>query len=294
VNQGGTGLVVYQASERLARTGVNVGDLWFPGYQVRDGKFLCFFAVPFNASQKTPITLVSEDIARNLSRTTFSYRIRPKKFRNDTVRVTDGFLQTILPYFVDRDPSPKGELRDIFLRINRDLRKANTQKIEELCRQSTSELLCSGPFLRMKGGKKMAGFADHRVYIYDGQEIDRQYHMGVDLASLAMSPVKAANRGQVVYAGELGIYGNTILLDHGCGIFSMYGHLSQVHVHPGEIVEKGKPIGITGSTGLAGGDHLHFSILVSGVYVNPIEWWDPHWIRDNVDIKLATLQSSQG
>jgi murein DD-endopeptidase MepM/ murein hydrolase activator NlpD len=199
-----------------------------------------------------------------------------------------------MPYFMGRDPSLKGEPVDVFVRVNRDLRKSNGKKVWEICQKSDPEPLWSGAFLRMTNAKRMAGFADHRTYVHNGKEIDQQVHMGVDLASLVMSPVEASNRGNVVYADELGIYGNTVILDHGCGLFSMYSHLSRIDVKQGQVLEKGEPLGLTGATGLAGGDHLHFGMLIHGVYVTPIEWWDPHWVHDNVEIKLALLQSGGG
>jgi murein DD-endopeptidase MepM/ murein hydrolase activator NlpD len=94
----------------------------------------------------------------------------------------------------------------------------------------------------------------------------------------------------VIYADRLGIYGFTVVLDHGQGLSSVYGHLSRIDVTLGQEVKKGEPLGLTGQTGLAGGDHLHFSIMVNGVYVNPIEWWDPNWIEDNIHKKLALVE----
>jgi murein DD-endopeptidase MepM/ murein hydrolase activator NlpD len=132
----------------------------------------------------------------------------------------------------------------------------------------------------------MASFAEERTYWNNGKEMDRQVHLGVDLASLAQSPVPAANSGRVVFAGPLGIYGNTVMIDHGCGLFSMYSHLSRIEIEVKKEVKKGETLGRTGFTGLAGGDHLHFSMLVDGVFVNPIEWWDEHWIKDNIEKKM--------
>jgi murein DD-endopeptidase MepM/ murein hydrolase activator NlpD len=195
---------------------------------------------------------------------------------------------------MDRDPSLRGEPGELFLRVNRDLRKANEATIQDLCRESAPSPLWSGAFLRMANAKPMAGFADRRSYILRDREIDQQTHLGVDLASLTMSPLEAANHGRVVFSGELGIYGKTVLLDHGYGLFSMYGHLSQISVKAGQQVRKGEIIGTSGDTGLAGGDHLHFSMLVGGVYVNPIEWWDSHWMADNVDGKLSLLKAHGG
>jgi murein DD-endopeptidase MepM/ murein hydrolase activator NlpD len=113
--------------------------------------------------------------------------------------------------------------------------------------------------------------------------VDEQVHQGEDLASLINSPVPAANNGVVVLAEPLGIYGNVVMIDHGMGVCSMYGHLSRIDVKAGERVEKGQPVGLTGTTGLAGGDHLHYSVLVDGYFVNPVEWWDAHWFKDQVE-----------
>ena len=122
--------------------------------------------------------------------------------------------------------------------------------------------------------------------------VDHQVHLGIDLASLARSTVPAANKGRVAFEGLLGIYGNTVLLDHGFGLFSMYSHLSEIHVQKGQIVSRGDPLGLTGSTGLAGGDHLHFSILIHQTFVNPIEWWDAAWIENNILSKIEAVPSS--
>ena len=114
--------------------------------------------------------------------------------------------------------------------------------------------------------------------------------MGIDLASINQAPVPAANTGKIVFVENLGIYGGTIVMDHGFGLFSMYSHLSHMDVTVGQDVEKGAIIGKTGRTGLAGGDHLHFSMLVHHTFVNPLEWWDAQWIQNNIDDKLQALQ----
>ncbi len=134
--------------------------------------------------------------------------------------------------------------------------------------------------------KAESAFADQRTYIYQGKEIDHQTHLGFDLASFANTKVVAANRGKVIYAADLGIYGNCVIVDHGMGVQSLYAHLSSIDTPVGTMVEKGQTLGKSGMTGMAGGDHLHFTMLVNGQMVNPIEWWDPHWIQDRVVRKL--------
>jgi murein DD-endopeptidase MepM/ murein hydrolase activator NlpD len=141
-------------------------------------------------------------------------------------------------------------------------------------------------FLPFANTKAEAAFADFRTYVYQGREVDKQVHLGFDLASFANTPILSANRGKVVYAADLGIYGNCVIIDHGMGVQSLYGHLSSIAVKVGDMVEKSQPLGKSGMTGLAGGDHLHFTMLVNGQMVNPVEWWDEHWIQDRILRKL--------
>ena len=147
-----------------------------------------------------------------------------------------------------------------------------------------------GIFLRLANSKRMAGFADHRTYLYQGKKIDEQTHLGIDLAAYSRDKVTAANHGKVVFTDSLGIYGQTVIIDHGFGLFSMYSHLSRIDVQPDQIVAKNEPIGLTGNTGMAGGDHLHFGMLVHDTFVNPVEWWDASWIKNNITSKIKDIQ----
>ena len=298
VNQGGAGLAVYRLSEPCPVTGVRVGDTFYPGYS---GYFpdksvhIAFFAFGHQSGPGTEIVIEASDQAGNFARSRYAYHFKPKKFKRDTLNVNDAFISQILPDFQALLPAQSGAtLKDRFLFINRDLREANYKTIIEVTRRSEPALLWKGPFTRLPNAAPRAGFADHRTYLYEGREIDQQDHLGVDLASLAHSPVPAANSGIVVFTGELGIYGQSVILDHGFGLFSMYSHLSRITAQKGERVAKDAVIGNTGSTGLAGGDHLHFSVLVQNTFVDPVEWWDPHWIKDNVMLKLEPVKGGGG
>ncbi|HNS57103.1 MAG TPA: M23 family metallopeptidase, partial [Smithellaceae bacterium] len=144
-----------------------------------------------------------------------------------------------------------------------------------------------GVFLRMSNASPMALFGDKRTYVAGSNVVGESVHGGVDLASTMHAPIEAANNGIVVFASALGIYGNAVIIDHGQGLFSLYSHLSSINTTVGKTVKKQELIGYSGMSGLAGGDHLHFSILVGGQFVNPQEWWDPHWINDNVNKKMV-------
>jgi murein DD-endopeptidase MepM/ murein hydrolase activator NlpD len=144
------------------------------------------------------------------------------------------------------------------------------------------KLLWQGAFLQPRNTKVFSNFAETRAYRFRGQDVDSQVHFGYDLASLRESPVPAANSGIVVFAGPLTIYGNTVIVDHGLGLQTFYAHLSRIDVKVGDGVERGQELGRTGTSGLAIGDHLHFEVLIHGISVTPIEWWDAKWIRDRI------------
>jgi murein DD-endopeptidase MepM/ murein hydrolase activator NlpD len=182
--------------------------------------------------------------------------------------------------------NPPSDRLEQFLKVNGELRKMNADKIAQLTAATSPAPLFRGPFMQLGNSQVEASFADHRTYVYNGKEVDQQTHLGFDLAKTARVEILAANDGKVVNASWLGIYGNCVIVDHGMGIASLYGHLSSFDVKVGDTVTKGQTLGRSGTTGLAGGDHLHFTMLVGGHPVNPVEWWDPHWIQDRVERKL--------
>jgi len=170
--------------------------------------------------------------------------------------------------------------------VNKRLRKENEDRITAVTKLATPTLLWKDAFAQLSNSKVEANFADLRTYAYSGEPTDTAYHLGYDLSVTKHTPVEAANSGTVAFADDLGIYGNTVILDHGLGLFTLYGHLSSIDVKAGDSVAKRQIIGKTGETGLAAGDHLHFGIYLAGVAVLPVEWWDQKWIDDNIQPKL--------
>ncbi len=291
LNQGGAGLAIYRISEPVVTSGVEVADHFFPGSTglfSDSSVFVAFFAVPYDEGPEAHIYVTATDVAGNTSRTGLLHHIKIKAFKKDTVNVSDAFLERKMPEFENAldEGSRSISLLDKYLTVNKDVRLANYKTIQDICASSDAKLYWSGVFGRLPASARKASFADHRTYRYQGRDIDRQVHLGIDLASTGRSPVPAANSGRVAFAGNLGIYGKTVIIDHGLAVFSMYGHLSRILVMTDQEVSKGDIIGYTGSTGLAGGDHLHFSILIHHTFVNPIEWWDSNWIKHNIADKL--------
>ena len=288
VNQGGAAVAVYSLSEEPAQTGVRVGERLFPAFRQPSGAYVCFFALPWNMPPTAFAPKVyAVDPAGNERSAGLYYHIKPRSFPTDRINITESFLDNkIVPDFQRFFPEFSDPL-ELFLKVNRDLRKENIAKVFEVGQQSAPTPLWAGVFLRQPNAAVPGYFAQPRTYLHNGLIIDHQTHLGIDLASTARAPVPAANSGRVVFADDLGIYGYCVIIDHGLGLQTLYGHLSQIDVALGAEVNRGETVGRTGTSGLAGCDHLHFDVLVSGQQVNPIEWWDPNWLRNNVTDKLA-------
>ena len=220
----------------------------------------------------------------------FDLRVFPKPFRRSRIDVDDAFLGRVVPAILEHTPDlavdDPNDLVQAFLAVNGALRRRNAQAIADLARKTTPKVLWEGSFAQLGNSAVQSSFADHRTYFYNGKEIDQQVHLGFDLAVTASVPVSAANRGTVVFADYLGIYGNTVVVDHGMGLQSLYSHLSSIDVKPGDKVDTTTVVGRSGMTGLAGGDHLHFTVLLDGHPVTPVDWWSQQWIEDRITRKL--------
>ena len=289
--QGGSDVVVYSLGAGSVRDGVAVGKLWFPGRDVPGGApglRFALYAVPFDHADVDGIRLVSQDDAGNRAQVAFVDRLKERPVSSDTLNLNDAFLERVVPEVLARSGMPdSGDRLADYLEINGELRRRNGARLTELAAASAPELLWRRPFAALPNGQVMSPFSDRRTYLYQGREVDRQVHLGYDLASVRRAEVPAANDGRVVLARYFGIYGNAVVVDHGAGLMSLYGHLSSISVSEGADVARGESVGRTGVTGLAGGDHLHFTTLVGGVAVDPREWWDPRWIEARVAGRLG-------
>jgi len=298
VNQGGVEVVVYQVGVSSIKDGVRAGDRWFPGYPLPGGgdrDRFALFAAPWDLEDSKLIVLEAEDDVGNRAAVTFVDRFTAKPVATDDIGLSDGFLAKVVPEVMLHTPelSDRGSLIDNYLAINGELRAQNGRTLFELAQKSTAKFLWEEAFIPMRNAQVMSNFADRRTYVYNGEAVDQQTHLGFDLASVRRAEVQAANRGVVLLAKYFGIYGNAVVVDHGYGLTTVYGHLSSLAVEEGQIVERGDSVGRSGETGLAGGDHLHFEVQLQGLAVNPIEWWDEHWIQDRLRRKLgAALTAS--
>lgn len=301
INHGGSEMIVYRTTPG-SNSGVRVGEIEYPGFPASGANVanaspdlhVAFFALLWDQDPSTPIRLFARDDFGNESAATFDYRVNRKQFRKSRIEIDDRFLNRVVPAILQNTPDfqvqDPGDFVASFLRINRDLRQLNNATIAALADKSSPQMLWQGPFKQLLNSAVEAGFADQRTYIHRGKEIDQQVHLGFDLASLSNAPVHAANRGRVIFAGWLGIYGNCVILDHGMGLQSLYAHLSSISVNLADTVNIDQTLGRSGATGMAGGDHLHFTMLLNGQPVTPIDWWSKQWVEDRILRKLREAQ----
>jgi murein DD-endopeptidase MepM/ murein hydrolase activator NlpD len=296
VNHGGAELLVYRATPPDVASGVRVGERMYPGFPGSavglpdPATRVAFFALLADQDLNTPVELFARDEAGNEATAVVDHRPFPKPFRRSRIEVDDRFLQRVVPAIASNTRDLQIDTSDLlraFLQINGELRRRNAESIAALAQKTAPEMRWKDRFQQLGNSQVEAGFADHRTYFYKGNEVDQQVHLGFDLAVTANVPIVAAQRGTVLFADYLGIYGNCVIVDHGLGVQSLYAHLSSMDVKPGQAVEKGHTLGRSGMTGLAGGDHLHFTMLINGQPVNPVEWWDAKWMQDRVFRKIA-------
>jgi len=291
INFGGVGAIVYKASADTARTGVKVGDHWFPAFpgvvKGHPDYYFALFSHAYDVQPTDRATIVATDKAGNTREMRLSYELKNVRYKKSTIAVSDSFFQNkVVPLLKDISKR-NGSVKDVFIAVDKGVRKENEDKITQVTTKATPKMLWDGgAFAQLSNSKVEANFADARTYTYNNEPIDTAFHLGYDLSVTKHYPIEAANSGVVVFTGDLGLYGNAVILDHGLGLFTLYGHMSQIDVKVGDSVTKRGILGKTGETGFAGGDHLHFGVYLDGVAVLPVEWWDPKWIADNITPKL--------
>ncbi len=288
INQGGAELVTMDLGGSWTDSGVRAGNYSagtfpMPGEADNSNHRFSLFPYPWDLSSDTVPVAFARNVAGTEVTGTFWFKVFPKRFRESTIQLNDRNMQKVVG---ELDPEGTGSLVDRFVKLNREMRRANGQVIYNLRTNTEKKVLWSGPFIPVKGTRE-SFFADKRSYIYNGRKVDEQVHLGYDLAQTQNTPVKAANSGKVIYADRLGLYGNCVIIDHGYSLQSLYGHMSRIMVKVGDTVGKEQQIGISGATGMAFGDHVHFSMMIAGVQIDPKEWWDDHWIKDRILSKIG-------
>jgi murein DD-endopeptidase MepM/ murein hydrolase activator NlpD len=291
VYRGGAAVADYQVGESTESDGVRVGDRFYPGYpdpgsEASKGRRIAFFAVPVDAPSKPKVMIEAVDHAGNRSQVPLRARVFERRFPEERLNLSERFFERVIPPLAEKLGVEAESNVAAFQHINRIVRAENETRIQQLIEGSASERYWTGAFGQLRNSKVMSRFAEQRRYFHGEDEISQATHYGFDLASRAGADITAANAGKVIFADDLGIYGGCVLVDHGMGLTTLYAHLSVINVEPGQMVEKGEAMGSSGTTGLAGGDHLHFAVMIGGTYVDPLEWWDGRWIESHVEVRF--------
>jgi len=291
ITKGGAALVVFQAEdENLKKVYVEAGGVKFKAqpYQQK-GFYVALIAWPFNHDEFIA-HIVALDVAGNTRIVEIPYYIKNHAYRISWIQAKDKFIDGKITDLASANPKyagiddKLGKLRA----INEKMRLENENLIHSLSENISTEILTSwkiNKFYPLRNGQRVASYGDERHYYYKTKDnvVSHSYHVGYDLASTKMASIQTSNAGKVVFSSDNGIYGNMPMIDHGLGLYSLYGHCSQVLVNDGDEVKAGDIIAKTGVSGLALGDHLHFGLVIQGVEVRPVEWFDQSWIRKNID-----------
>lgn len=299
INQGGADVVTYSVSADAVISGIKVGPYEFTGYAKPSGAVgerFAFFVWSYELSEETQAQVFARDAAGNEATAALvPAKFFKKEFRKRDIPIDDKFIETKVRDIIAQTPELKStgdNLKD-YIQVNRELRRVNAKFLVDLAKQSTPQFYWKDAFRPLTNAAVEASFADYRTYFYNQQEVDKQVHLGFDLAVVEHNPILAAAAGRVMFTGFLGIYGNVVIVDHGYGLMTLYAHLSSMDVAKGELIQRDQKIANSGATGLAAGDHLHFSMLIQGVQTNPIEFWDQHWIDDHVYLRIGKNSFSE-
>ena len=290
IRRGGSALVVVKVEDKnLKNSYISFNDKikfkLIPFYKTN--YFISLIAWDINIENFKRVNLIAIDKAGNKSIVKVPLYIQPLRIKKDNITISSNFIESVSSNVLEQSGEMVPiELPERFIKQNRILRKKNVDFLREFSIQYMSTEQVNDfdikPFKRLRGSRTAAGFAEKRYYFYNEKKIDEAWHLGMDWASVKKAPIKASNVGQVIFNEYLGIYGNTIIIDHKMGLASLYAHTSSSNVHIGDEVKAKKKIANTGSSGAVMGDHLHFGILVQGIEVNPLEWMDKNWIKNNI------------
>lgn len=296
ITQGGSALVVFKANDN------NMKEIYvatpYNKFKVTPYKKAGYYATlvswPFSVNEFSA-KIVAIDKASNNTMVHIPFYIKNKKYATSYIQATDMLIDGKVAAIVSKDSrlSDMASKLEKFAGVNEGVRAENEHLISSVGAVIATDMITDWkifPFYPLKNGAKVASYGDLRHYYYDTKTkaiISTSDHVGIDLASNKEAPIISSNNGKVVYSSDNGLYGKMPMIDHGLGLYTLYGHCSKIVKHKGSIVKAGDIVANSGTSGLALGDHLHFGILVQGNEVAPEEWMDSNWIKLNIDDVFA-------
>lgn len=297
ISKGGSALVVFEArDDNLKDVSIKTasGKVFKAQPFVKKGFYAALVAWGLK-DDSFMASVVATDLAGNETSVPVNFYAKNIAYKDTKLMLKDDFLnQKIMELSSSMNATSKTTPLERFAYVNNTLRDKNEKLIAKITNRVGDNVIdgfFTDPFVPIASASVVGSFGDHRSFYMGNDLISESYHKGIDFASVKEAPVLAPNNGVVVYTAPNGIYGNMIVLYHGLGLFTLYGHCSSFVVKEGDLVSKNQVIARTGMTGLAFGDHLHYGVLVQGVEVRPLEWLDAKWIKLNVtDIMQVAKQ----
>lgn len=288
IAKGGSATVVFEArDENLKSVSVKTasGKVFKAQPFIKKGFYIALIAWPLT-DDNFSASVSAVDMAGNEAYAPIEFFQKNVVYKDKKLMLKDDFLnQKIVELSSSMKASANTAALDRFVYVNNTLRGENEKLIGEITGRTGDNLVNSyfvESFLPIKNASVVGSFGDHRSYYLNNEVISQSYHKGVDFASVKEDTIVAPNNGVVIFAAPNGIYGNMLVVYHGLGLFTLYGHCSSFLAKEGDVVQKGQPIAKTGMSGLAFGDHLHYGVVIQGVEVRPLEWLDANWIKLNV------------
>jgi len=286
--KGGSAVVVFKAEDDNMKEfyiETNFGKRFKPQPFYKEGYYISLIAWPVT-QERFSAHIIAEDLAGNIANASVPVIPYNKRYKLSHINLSDNFINgkvSELAYSYGVEDGADAVER--FKYVNEKMRHDNEAVIHDLTSVVNDTMVRNFPIKKMyplKNAAVVANFGDHRIYSYKGTEISEAYHLGLDLASNAMSEIRSQNPAIVTYAQENVIYGNMPVLYHGLGLYTIYGHCSTMLVKEGDSLRSDVAVAKKGKSGYAMGDHLHFGVLVQGVEVRPQEWMDSDWIRKSI------------
>lgn len=298
IQKGGSAIVIFKAQDanmESLKIETTIGKTFIAQPFYKKGYYASLLAWPVQ-NESFSATIVARDKAGNEARSSVPLRLKDHAYKVSNIELSDAFLDGKIAELANVYEQTVGvnDRLEQFRIINEKVRADNEKVIHTITSKVSNAMINDFrpvPFYPLVNGQKVADFGDHRIYSYKGQEnVSQAYHMGLDLASIHMGSITSSNGGKVVFSAPNGIYGNLPIIDHSFGLYTLYGHCSEVHVQENDTAHMGQEIAKTGLSGYAMGDHLHFGILVQGIEVRPEEWMDSKWISDNITSVIDTAK----
>jgi murein DD-endopeptidase MepM/ murein hydrolase activator NlpD len=290
LRQGGSGVIIVEINdENLKDYYISFNDKevfeLFPFY--KKNYFISVITWPIDIKEFKKVNVVAVDLAGNKTEAKVPFYIKEFKEKVDNIKISDDFVNNISKHVLENsDMNVPSSIVDIFIKTNKELREKNVKTIREVVKKNLVNDMKTSfdikPFVRLPNAATFAQFGERRHYFYGEEKIDEAWHLGMDWASVKRAEVQVTNPGKVIFKDYLGIYGDTVIIDHGLGVGTLYAHTSSINVEVNDEVKAGQHIANTGATGAVFGDHLHFGVLVQGIEVNPNEWLDYTWMKTNV------------